>query len=179
MATRNRKRIKLSYRSASSGQLGDRDVDPYGLLYREGSWLVVGYCHLRKDVRSFRLDRIVALVPAPKPKTPDFERPAGFDVRAYAARSPWTFVNPGAGEPEDVELEIRPEAAPVANEDFGAQATRTPVGDGAVRVRFACGNPDFAVSRVLAAKGGIRVVRGEALRGRLQRELGAIAARYR
>lgn len=49
-ATRNRKRVTLLYRSASNGALQSRDVDPYGLFYRERSWLVVGYCHLRQEI---------------------------------------------------------------------------------------------------------------------------------
>ena len=107
-ATRNRKRVSFRYRSASNGYVRTREVDPYGLFYREGSWLLVGYCHLRKDVRSFRLDRMSDVVVAPKPKTADFERPGEFDVRAYANRSPWTFRSAAA---EEVELQIRPDAA--------------------------------------------------------------------
>ena len=41
-------------------------------------------------VRSFRVDRIHECVMAAKPKSPDFERPADFDVKAYAQRSPWS-----------------------------------------------------------------------------------------
>jgi hypothetical protein len=115
------------------------------------------------------------VTPAPKPKSPDFERPPGFDVRRYALRSPWTFATAPA---EEVELEILPEAAAVANEDFGAEAERTDRGDGTVRLRFACANPDYAVSRVLAAKGGILVRRGARLRQRLTDELAAVRERY-
>jgi proteasome accessory factor B len=175
-ATRNRKRVTFSYRPASTGYARTRDVDPYGLFYREGSWLVVGHCHLRHDVRSFRLDRMSDLAVAPKPKTSDFERPANFDVRAYANRSAWTFRN---GPVEEVELEIGAEAAAVANEDFGSEAERTPGADGSVRLRFACGNPDFAVSRILAAKGAIRVLSGPRLVHRLQSELASVAEQYR
>jgi proteasome accessory factor B len=175
-ATRNRKRVSFRYRPASTGYARTREVNPYGLFYREGSWLLVGYCHLRREVRSFRLDRMSDLVVSPKPKTPDFERPADFDVRAYANRSPWTF-RPGAVE--EVELEIRPEAAAVANEDFGPEAARSEGADGSVRLRFACGNVDFAVSRILAAKGGIRVLSGPRLLQRLQDELAAVADHYR
>jgi proteasome accessory factor B len=174
-ATRNRKRVTFRYRPASTGYARTRDVSPYGLFYREGSWLLVGHCHLRHDVRSFRLDRMSDLVVAPKPKTPDFERPADFDVRAYANRSPWTFRS---GAVEEVELEIRPEAAPVANEEFGPEATRTVEADGSVRLRFPCGNPDFAVSRILAAKGALRVVSGSRLLQRLRDELVAVADHY-
>jgi proteasome accessory factor B len=176
MATRNHKRVTLEYRSASSGIPGTREVDPYGLFYRDGSWLLVGHCHLRKDVRSFRLDRILDLTIAAKPKTPDFVRPPGFDVRAYAGRSPWTFRSSTV---EEVELEIGPEAAPTVNEDFGADAVRTTRPDGVVLLRFQCGNPDFALSRILAAKGAIRVRRGAQLSARLATELAAIARHYR
>lgn len=174
-ATRNRKRVSFRYRSASTGYARHREVDPYALFFRDGSWLMVGYCHLRKEARSFRLDRISDLAVAPKPKTPDFERPADFDVRAYANRSPWTFRSAPV---ETVELDIGTEAAAVANEDFGPEAERTELPGGIVRVRFACGNPDFAVSRILAAKGAISVHSGQRLLDRLRDELAAVASWY-
>jgi len=174
-ATRNRKRISFRYRSASTGYARRRDVDPYALFFREGSWLLVGHCHLRKDVRSFRLDRLSDLVVAPKPKTPDFERPADFDVRAYANRSPWTFQSAPV---EMVELDIGPEAAAVANEEFGSDTARTELPGSVTRVRFACGNPDFTVARVLAAKGAISVRSGERLLRLLRDELDAVSSTY-
>lgn len=174
-ATRNQKRITIHYQNASTGAVKTRDVDPYALAFRERSWVVVGYCHLRQDVRSFRLDRIHSLRIAPKPKSPDFERPSHFDVRAYIARSPWTFTP----EPvEDVCLEILPEAADTTNEDFGPQATREKRASGATLVCFPCGNPEYVVSRVLAAKGGIRVHSGARLQARINRELAATQERY-
>ena len=174
-ATRNHKRVCFRYRAASTGYVQERDVDPYGLVYRRGAWLVVGRCHLRRDVRSFRLDRMSQVALAPKPKSPDFERPDGFDIRAYANRSPWTFQPEPA---EDVELEIRPEAAGTANEEFGADAVFDQHDSGAVRVRFSCGNPEYVVSRVLSAKGGLILRAGERVQSRLARELAAIARLY-
>jgi len=173
-ATRNRKRVTLRYQNASSGLVREREVDPYALAYRQGAWLLVGWCHLRKEVRSFRVDRILEMRVAPKPKSPDFDRPADFDVRAYVSRSPWTFRS----EPvETVELELGPDAADVANEDFGLEAEITRAGD-KVRVRFPCGNPDFVASRVLAAKGSIRVLAGKDLERRLAEELAALRRVY-
>ncbi len=174
-ATRNRKRITISYRSASTGLVSSRNIDPYGIVYRQGSWVLVGHCHLRKEVRSFRIDRVSSLKIAPKPKSPDFERPPEFDVRAYVNRSPWTFT-PAAEEL--VELEIRPEEAAIANEDFGNDAERTVGADGTTLVCFRCGNPVFAVSRILAAKGGIVVRRGDRVRKLLGEEVAAIRGRY-
>ncbi|MEO8022377.1 YafY family protein [Polaromonas sp.] len=50
-------RVHLSYRSAD-GVDTEREFDPYGLAYRGGRWYAVGLCHLRKELRSFRLDRV-------------------------------------------------------------------------------------------------------------------------
>jgi proteasome accessory factor B len=184
-ATRLRKRVTMVYQAATNGLTTKRDLDPYALVYREGAWLVVGWCHLRKEIRSFRVDRIREAQMAPKPKSPDFERPADFDVKAYATRSPWTFA---AEPPEEVQLVIAAEAAEVANEDFGPTAVKRVVpgdrGDaGPLRgdrtlVTFDCTNPEFAVSKVLAAKGAIHVSRGDRLRARILDELDAIAALY-
>lgn len=53
-----------------------REVDPYGLGNVNGRWYLHGYCHLRKDKRTFRIDRIrrVDLLPQ------RFEMPADLDV---------------------------------------------------------------------------------------------------
>jgi proteasome accessory factor B len=173
-ATRLRKRVTLTYRTAATGMVSRRDVDPYAMVYREGAWLVVGWCHLRHEIRSFRVDRIHEATMAPKPKSPDFERPIEFDVKAYAMRSPWTFASEPA---EEVQLELTAEAAEVANEDFGPTEVKRHDGERTL-ITFDCTNPEFAASRVLAAKGAIRVTRGERLRARIAAELDAIAARY-
>jgi proteasome accessory factor B len=175
-ATRNRKWVTMAYRSASTGMVQTRDLDPYGLVYRQGTWVVIGYCHLRKDVRSFRIDRIETLKLAPKPKSPDFERPEDFDVRLYANRSPWTFETSTI---EDVTLEIHPEAASTSNEDFGANAVRETLSDGTVLIHFPCGNPDYVVSRVLSAKGSISVRKGNGVLDLLRQELAAIRRHYK
>ncbi len=175
-AIRHRKRLTFDYTTSSTGEIKRRDVDPYGLVCRENKWLLVGHCHLAVDIRSFRLDRFgVAMTVAPKPKSPDFERPAGFDVRAYSARSPWTFANEPA---MDVELDVLPAAAAIAGEDFGAAASRTPLPGGGVRVRFSCTNGDFVVSKVLEYKGALIVRAPAALRARVTVELDAVRSRY-
>lgn len=54
----------------------DREFDPYAVAHMIGLWFVAGYCHLRKDLRTFRVERISKLEPTNK----SFEIPAGFDV---------------------------------------------------------------------------------------------------
>jgi proteasome accessory factor B len=173
-ATRLHKRVTLTYQAAADGMVSRRDLDPYAMVYREGAWLVVGWCHLRHEIRSFRVDRIREAVMAPKPKSPDFERPDGFDVKAYATRSPWTF---SSEPPEEVQLVLSAEAAEIANEDFGPTAVKRHDGDRTI-ITFDCTNPEFATTRVLAAKGAIHVTRGDKLRARIAAELDAIGERY-
>ena len=174
-AIRYRKRVKMKYQTAATGMTSEREVDPYALVYRDASWLLVGWCHLRKEIRSFRVDRMSDTEMAPKPKSPDFERPAGLDVKAYVHRSPWTFTTETV---EPVVLELSPEAADTANEDFGPDAVKSARGDHTV-VELPCGNPEFVVSKILAAKGAIAVKQGDRLRARVADELDAIEARYR
>ncbi|HEU4593065.1 MAG TPA: YafY family protein [Steroidobacteraceae bacterium] len=77
-ATQERRRVRLTYQSRSDEQT-EREFDPYGLVYRAGRWYIVGWCHLRRGLRSFRLDRVVAA----STLAVSFERPEKFDALAY------------------------------------------------------------------------------------------------
>ncbi|MCO5226449.1 MAG: WYL domain-containing protein [Thermomicrobiales bacterium] len=41
-----------------TGDESAREVDPYGIGNVNGRWYLHGYCHLRQDRRTFRIDRI-------------------------------------------------------------------------------------------------------------------------
>jgi predicted DNA-binding transcriptional regulator YafY len=60
-------RIQLRYAGArgdgARGEQSERAVDPYGLVCHWGYWYLVGWCWLRNDLRIFRLDRVVAVMP--------------------------------------------------------------------------------------------------------------------
>jgi predicted DNA-binding transcriptional regulator YafY len=43
-----------------------READPYGLVHFFNAWHVIAYCHMRKGMRNFRLDRIEDLVLLPE-----------------------------------------------------------------------------------------------------------------
>lgn len=58
-AVGERRRVRLRYRSARAEETR-RVVDPYAVLQRERRWHLFGWCHLRKDARLFRLDRVLA-----------------------------------------------------------------------------------------------------------------------
>ena len=67
--------VELSYRSRR-GEITSRGLDPYGMVQLERFWYVAGYCHLRQDVRIFRLDRIRQVLVSET----RFKAPEGFDT---------------------------------------------------------------------------------------------------
>lgn len=79
---RQEKRVWLRYQ-AWGAEASERKVDPYGLVYRAGFWYVAGYCHLRKDIRVFRLDRILEA----ELRTATFTRPPDFDCLEHVTRA--------------------------------------------------------------------------------------------
>jgi len=81
-ATQERHRVRMAYQSQKEEQT-EREFDPYGLVYRAGRWYIVGWCHLRRGLRSFRLDRVVSA----SSSAVTFERPADFDALAYLKQS--------------------------------------------------------------------------------------------
>ena len=80
-------RVAIDYRSHHD-QMTHRNVEPYGIIGWNGHWYLVGYCCLRQDYRTFRLDRIQQTTML----TETFERPDNFDCLAYVmAQQPGGF----------------------------------------------------------------------------------------
>lgn len=52
--------VRFDYINAENKD-SKRTVEPFALINTTESWLLIGFCHLRKDFRFFRLDRIQKL----------------------------------------------------------------------------------------------------------------------
>lgn len=78
-AARKRTAVEIEYVTASRHTSERRRVDPYGIVHHAGEWYVVGHCHKRGDVRTFRIDRIASLAETPG----RFEPPVDFDLETY------------------------------------------------------------------------------------------------
>ncbi len=105
-----RKRAVFGYTTARGDQ-GTRTVEPYGLFAREGSWYLVARDVDRDALRVFAVPRIRDLtIEGARAKTPDFERPDGFDVTRWAlfpfqygpvtAEAKMRLTGPAAGRAE-------------------------------------------------------------------------------
>lgn len=73
------KSVELVYYSGSSDQLKQRMVDPYGFVLFGGSWYLVGWCHLAKERRIFKISRIKEI----KLSERSYQIPRDFDISTY------------------------------------------------------------------------------------------------
>ena len=71
--------VKILHHKSGEKQLNYRLVDPYRLIYWNNKWYVIGFCHLRSDIRSFRVNRIEDLMLTEN----KFDRPENFSARAF------------------------------------------------------------------------------------------------
>jgi predicted DNA-binding transcriptional regulator YafY len=128
------RRVHLRYRAATGaadstkGEPSERDFDPYGLAYRGGCWYAVGWCHLRQGLRSFRLDRIVAV----RAQAASFTRPPGFDTLGHLA-----FAFATLPRRHKVEVLLRTDLRTAQRELYPSIGVLEPLGDG-VLLRGQC-----------------------------------------
>ncbi|HEY1298286.1 MAG TPA: YafY family protein [Chloroflexota bacterium] len=101
-AAQETRRVWLRYRAGDDET--ERTIDPYGVVVHRGRWYTVGWCHLRQDVRMFRLDRILVL----EPRDETFSKPLDFNCVDYVLQSLATMQ---WGWPIEVELELTLEEA--------------------------------------------------------------------
>jgi predicted DNA-binding transcriptional regulator YafY len=167
-AVRERRTVQLTYRSTSRPEPDSRQVHPYALVFRWGWWYVVGYCLLRQEMRSFRLDRIDALQ-----LTKDtFEIPAGFDIHAYLDEELQS-------QPQiQVKLHFAAQAAHVALTNRAYWDTVEEQADGALIVTLKTPDLNWAASSALAYGPWVTVLEPDALRAMVADWAREIASLY-
>jgi predicted DNA-binding transcriptional regulator YafY len=74
-----------------AGTYTTREADPYGLVFYLGAWHMTGFCHLRQDIRHFRVERMqeLAVLPRTFTRPPNFklEQRNGEDQRTMLVRA--------------------------------------------------------------------------------------------
>lgn len=61
LAITNTTVVKLQYESLENNNLTSRLIEPFALYSTQENWILIAYCQLRQEMRSFRLDRICKL----------------------------------------------------------------------------------------------------------------------
>jgi predicted DNA-binding transcriptional regulator YafY len=72
--------LQVAYSNAQD-ETSDREVEPIGLTFYSLNWHLIGWCHLRKDYRDFRISRIRSLKATIKP----FQKTDHIELDAYLA----------------------------------------------------------------------------------------------
>jgi predicted DNA-binding transcriptional regulator YafY len=166
----DRRRVHLVYHALSRQETTERQVDPYALVHQWGVWYLAGHCHLRSEMRTFRVDRIQGMAPLET----TFIRPADFSVTEYMARA---FEPP---EPVyEVEVRFDPPVAPFVKEEHADWHHLTENPDGSVTVTFMSSELDWPASFVLRYGEAATVIRPPELVEKVKAKIMAIAARYR
>ena len=94
-AAGRRKSVDFGYTN-SLGVEGPHTVEPYGLFLHDGRWYLVGRDTYKDETRTYTVARMASVEANPaRPKSPDFERPAGFDVACFV-RLPFQYGPAGS-----------------------------------------------------------------------------------
>jgi predicted DNA-binding transcriptional regulator YafY len=135
-----RRCVRLLYQGVTRQGEIERVIEPYGLAFQWGQWYLAGFCRLRQDMRTFRVDRIQEI----EPLTEHFTMPRDFDAREYLQRamryeSPYQIV---------VQLDAC--AAQAIREWDSNWLEITGHDDGSITVQFGTTNLDWATGWVLS-----------------------------
>ena len=71
--------VKMAYRKNGEEQSKYRLVNPYKIIYWHNKWYMIGFCHLRNAIRSFKVERIESLMLTET----KFNRPKNFSARDF------------------------------------------------------------------------------------------------
>lgn len=58
LAITNFNYVEINYKKANDYKVSIRKIEPYAMYSTNHKWILIAYCHLRKEMRSFRIDRI-------------------------------------------------------------------------------------------------------------------------
>jgi proteasome accessory factor B len=160
-------------RGKGKGKARERELDPYGLYFERGAWYVVGYCHLRKEIRSFRISRIESRVELARPAEggPDFDRPPDFKLEDYSRILPWEFEE---GAEYEARVLFSPRIAWQVEKDLGDVYRFEPAADGGGTLHVTVRNEDAFLGWVLSFAEDAEVISPPQLRDRVKERLSSI-----
>lgn len=82
-AVANEYSVDIEYCTGHEVHSKHRIVDPYGIVYWYNKWYAIAFCHLRNEIRSFRVDRIINIMSTQIM----FKRPEVFSAREFFTKN--------------------------------------------------------------------------------------------
>jgi predicted DNA-binding transcriptional regulator YafY len=160
--------VQMRYFSAVRNKITRREVSSYRLWYTNGALYLIGYCHLRKDVRMFAVERIKSVTLTDHP----FQIPLEFDIEDYVKDA----IGIMRGQPIKVELRFNTlTAAWVKDRIWHPTQTLTPLKSGELTMTLTVADNRELVGWILSFGSGVRVIQPVSLREAVRQEAKAIA----
>lgn len=141
------RRLRLEYLSGTSGELGEREVDPWGLVGALGRWYLIAWDHSVTDERMFRVDRMKEVTILEE----DADVPEDFDPDRYRG----AFVD--REDAPTMVLELSPEVT-TWFEDYYPTRSSERLSDGWTRVELVASGERWPAMLLLRLGEGARSV---------------------
>lgn len=161
----DKRSVDITYKAHKAKEVTRRTVDPYGLIFYEGIWILIGLCHLRKEIRSFALDRIQDC----NERNLYFIPRSDFNLEEYLARS-WGVVD---GEEVKVVVRFKPEATEyiTRKDKWHPSEKRKMLPDGGVELAFTVAGIYEIKKWIYSWIPNVEVIKPKSLRDLIKKEL--------
>ena len=171
-ATQKKKSIDIVYYTMSRKKESKRKVDPYRIWFFNGTFYLIGKCHLRGEVRIFALDRIKILH-----LTKDsFVIPEDFNLDDFMRPSFGIFQ----GEPIKVKIWFHPDVAGYIKEKIWHESQEIhPQDDGSIIFEVEVAGTDEIKFWIMSWGASALVLEPESLRNEIREEAEVILERYK
>ena len=168
-----RKRLTIHYHSRGNNTEAQREVSPQRLTHYRDNWYLDAWCHTRKALRSFAVERIRAAGTLSKCALDIPES----KLDAHFASSYGIF----AGQPKHTAvLRFSPERARwVAEEQWHPQQQGKSLADGSYELRIPYADPRELVMDILKYGADVEVISPESLQNTVAEHLQNALGRYR
>lgn len=170
-AAHERRTVRITYFSQHRGQETDREVDPYHLRSSLGAWYLIGYCHMRDEIRIFALDRIrdIELI------NQKFTIPKEFFIEEYLGDS----LHMERGEPVDVAIKFDPyQARWIRERVWHPSQSIEELPDGSIILRMLVGSLDEVKRWAMSFGDRAEVLEPERLREEIHGEIKRVIEIY-
>ena len=161
--------VSFKHRNASSGEVKERLVEPYNLVYGNSTWYLEGFCQSAKDLRTFRVDGMAEVQDA-----------GAYPERSYETAAPASTPSTDGLPHALVEVDVRlvlghycdwPGTMVVLNDD------EDPLEDGTIALSVPYRGTAWLAHRIASLGDGAEVVNPPELASQSQAEAAAILAR--
>ena len=172
VAILNKRQVNLKYYTISRDEITTRTVNPFHLMFRKGAWYFIAYCHWRKEIKIFRIDRIKEL----QVTEDTFTVSSKFSLSDYMGKS-WQVVR---GKDQKIRVKIFPPASRWAKEELRHSTQKIKkLSDGSIIFSAEVSGISEVKKWILGMGSYAEVLAPKSLRREIEEEISGMNKRYK